>query len=158
MTDSSLFDPNAFLDATTTEAATKRPLLDPGLYRAKVGEVKTNSGTIEKGDRIGQPWLQYLIPLRIEVPQAIKDKHPGYPDTVTMTYRAFANLTEDNKGLAWGLGKNRELRVMREATGLNVAGAPFAPRMFEGKDVQVQIKHSLYKGEAVEELENVFKV
>ena len=58
----SSFDPNVFLHAQTTEVNEKRPPLpadnpaaEDALYLAVIGEIKTASGTIEKGDRAGQP-------------------------------------------------------------------------------------------------------
>ena len=54
----SQFDPNVFLDAQQNEVNEKRPALptenpddENGLYTAVVGEIKTDAGTIGKGDR-----------------------------------------------------------------------------------------------------------
>lgn len=158
MTDQSMFDPGTFLDATTTEAAVKRPPLPPGLYVGTIQAVKTDSGTIGKGDRIGQPWLSFIVPIKIEVPAAVKEQFKDYPEQVTLTERPFADLTADHKGLDWGLGKNRGLRIIREATGTNTAGEVFAPRMLEGRQVQVQVVHELYNGETVEKIGGIFKL
>lgn len=153
----SMFDPNLFLDATTTEAAVKRPPLPPGLYDGVIQAVKTDSGTIGKGDRIGQPWLSFIVPIKIEVPAQIRDQYKDYPEFVTLTERPFADLTADGKGLDWGLGKNRGLRILRDATDTNTPGNPFSPRMLEGRRVKVQVTHELYNGDTVEKIGGVFR-
>src|SRR3990167_6994349 len=63
----SQFDPALFLDAQVNEVNTRRPPLPAtnpastdGFYTAVVGEVKTDTGTIEKGDRAGQPRLAMI--------------------------------------------------------------------------------------------------
>jgi hypothetical protein len=146
----SQFDPNVFLDAQVTEVNEKRPPLptenpeDPnGLYVAVIGEIKTDSGTIGKGDRIGQPWISMVIPLRIQVPAAVQGL--GLPPELTLTDRAFLDLTPQG-GLDNSKGKNRQQRAYRDATGMNVPGVPFAWRMLQGRTVKVKVTHELYEG------------
>ncbi len=94
----SSFDPNVFLHAQTTESNEKRPPLpaeNPGaedaLYTAVIGEIKTATGTIEKGDRAGQPWVSMLVPLRIQVPPEVQAI--GLSPELTLTDRVFLDLT-----------------------------------------------------------------
>ena len=157
----SAFDPNAFLDAQITEANEKRPPLPTenpddanGLYTAVVGEIKTDSGTIGKGERIGQPWISMVIPLRVQVPSSVQAM--GLPPELPLTDRVFLDLTPEG-GLDNSKGKNRGQRNYREATDTNKAGEPFAWRMITGKVVKVKVNHELYEGNIQERVGQVVK-
>ena len=146
----SQFDPSVFLDATTTEVNEKRPPIPTenpddsnGLYTAVIGEIKTDSGTIGKGDNIGKPWVSMIIPLRLQLPAAVQAL--GLPPELTLTDRAFLDLNPQG-GLDNSKGKNRRQKDYRDATGTNVAGQPFAWRMLQGKVVKVKVSHELYEG------------
>jgi len=156
----SAFDPNAFLDATTTEVNEKRPPLpeenpeDPsGLYTAVIGEIKADTGQIEKGDRAGQPWVSMVIPLRIQVPSVLQAM--GLPPELTLTDRAFLDLTPQG-GLDNSKGKNRAQRMYRDATDMNKPGEPFAWRMLQGRMVKLKIRHEMYQEQLQERVANVF--
>lgn len=144
----SAFDPAVFLDATTTEVNEKRPPIptenpeDPnGLYTALIGEIKTDSGTIGKGDNAGKPWVSMIIPLRIQVPASVQGL--GLPPELTLTDRAFLDLTPQG-GLDNSKGKNRRQKDYRDATGMNNPGEAFAWRMLQGKVVKVRVTHEMY--------------
>lgn len=150
----SAFDPSVFLDAQQNEVNEKRPPLptenpedEQGLYTAVIGEIKTDTGIIGKGDRVGKPWVSMLVPLRIQIPAAVQGL--GLPPELTITDRVFLDLT-DAGGIDNGKGKNRGQRNYREATDLNVPGEPFAWRMLTGKMVKVKISHEIYN-EAIQE-------
>ena len=150
----SAFDPNVFLDAQQTEINEKRPPLptenpedENGLYTAVIGEIKTDAGTIGKGDRVGQPWVSMLVPLRIQIPAAVQGL--GLPPELTLTDRAFLDLTPQG-GIDNAPGKNRLQRAYRDACDLNKPGEPFAWRMLTGRVVKVKINHELYQ-EAIQE-------
>jgi hypothetical protein len=156
----SSFDPNVFLHAQTTESNEKRPPLpaeNPGaedaLYTAVIGEIKTATGTIEKGDRAGQPWVSMLVPLRIQVPPEVQAI--GLNPELTLTDRVFLDLTPQG-ALDNSKGKNRAQRVYREACGMNKPGEPFAWAMLQGKTVKVKLTHELYNGEIVERVSGIF--
>jgi hypothetical protein len=155
----SQFDPSVFLDAQVNEANEKRPPLptenpdhENGLYQAVIGEIKTDSGTIGKGDRVGQPWISMLIPLRIQVPASVQGL--GIPPELTLTDRAFLDLNAAG-GLDNSKGKNRRQKDYRDATGTNVAGVPWAWRQLQGKVVLVKINHELYNDQIQERVGNV---
>ena len=150
----SQFDPSVFLDAQVNEVNEKRPPVPTenpddanGLYPAVIGEIKTDSGTIGKGDNIGKPWASMLIPLRIQIPSAVQDL--GLPPELTITDRAFLDLTAQG-GLDNSKGKNRRQKDYRDATGTNVAGVPWSWRQLQGKMVKVKINHELYN-DAIQE-------
>ena len=155
----SAVDPQAFLDAQTTEANEKRPTIpaenpeDPnGLYTAVIGEVKTDSGVIGKGDNAGNPWISMVIPLKLQLPSKIQAL--GLPAEFQLTDRVFLDLTPQG-GLDNSKGKNRGQRNYREATGMNKAGETFAWRMVTGKVVKVKLAHELYNGNIVEKVSTV---
>ena len=150
----SAFDPQAFLDAQTNEANEKRPTIPAenpadanGLFTAVIGEIKTDSGTISKGDNAGNPWISMIIPLKLQIPAAIQAL--GLPAEFQVTDRVFLDLTPQG-GLDNSKGKNRGQRTYREATGMNKPGETFAWRMLTGKIVKVKIAHELYNGNIVE--------
>ena len=39
-----------------------------GLYTAVIGEIKTDAGTIGKGEKAGQPWAAMLVPVKLQLP------------------------------------------------------------------------------------------
>lgn len=155
----SAFDPAAFLDATTTEVNEKRPTIpadnpdDPnGTYTALIGEIKTDSGTVGKGDNAGKPWISMVIPLKLQLPAAVQAL--GLPAEFQLTDRVFLDLTPEG-GLDNSKGKNRGQRAYREATGMNKPGETFAWRMLQGKVVKVKLAHELYNGNIVEKISAV---
>lgn len=144
----SAFDPNTFLDAQVNEVNEKRPPLptenpeDPnGLYTAVIGEIKTDTGIVSKGDNAGKPWVSMVIPLRVQVPASVQGL--GLPAELTLTDRAFLDLTPQG-GLDNSKGKNRAQRNYRDACDLNKPGEPFAWRMLQGRVVKVKVAHELY--------------
>jgi len=153
----SMFDPNSFLDAQTTEVNEKRPLLptenpttSDGLYVATIGEIPApKSGTISKGDNAGKPWVMMMAPLKIEVPAELQAL--GIPKTVTINYTAFLDLTAEGN-LDNSKGKNNAQRVLREAAGMNVPGQPFSWRMLTGRPVKVKVKHKSLNDTFVEDV------
>ncbi len=159
------FDPNLFLTATTQEVNEKRPPLPvenpaspDGLYTAVIGEVKMNSGTYEKGERVGQPWLQAVVQLNIEVPQQVQDGlglklEKG---TLVFTDRPFIDLTPQ-RTIDNSKGKNRAQKRYREAVDLNKPGDTFSWAMLTGRVVKVKMGHEMYQGEIQERIENVLK-
>jgi len=156
----SVFDPATFLDAVQTEVNEKRatipadnPATPDGLYTAIIGEIKTAYGTISKGDRIGQPWLQMVVPLKLQLPPEVQAL--GLPPEFQVTDRPMLDLTLQGS-VDNAKGKNNAQRFYREATGLNKPGEPFAWRMRQGRPVKVKLAHEMYQGNVVEKVAGVF--
>src|SRR3990167_2231999 len=156
----SAFDPAVFLDATTTDANEKRPPLPTenpadanGLYLAVIGEIKTATGIIGKGERIGQPWLQMVVPLRLQLPPQVQAL--GLSAEFQLTDRPMLDLTPQGS-IDNAKGKNNAQRLYREATGLNKPGETFAWRQMQGMQVKVKVQHELYNGNVVEKVGGVF--
>ena len=156
----SAFDPATFLDATTMEVNKKRPPLPTenpadtnGFYMAVIGEIKTATGTISKGERLGQPWLQMVVPLRLQLPPQIQAL--GLSAEFTLTDRPMIDLTAEGS-IDNAIGKNRAQFNYREATGTNKAGEPWSWRMLQGKTGKVKVAHEDYRGNIVEKVAGVF--
>lgn len=150
----SAFDPNLFLDAQISEQNEKRatiPVDNPdasdGLYTAVIGEIKTDSGTIGKGENIGKPWISMVVPLKLQFGAALQGL--GLPSEFQLTDRVFLDLTAQG-GLDNSKGKNNRQRIYRDATGLNKPGEVFSWRMMTGRVVKVKVVHELYEGNLVE--------
>jgi hypothetical protein len=157
----SQFDPNVFLDATTTEAATKRPPLPEtnpaspdGLYQGilKLPKFREWQG---KKDPSQSGWA-VDVPVMIDVPQQLQDQLK-LQSQVQLTSGGFVDMTPQG-AIDWSPGRNRVLRNFREATSQNTAGQAWAPRMLEGKVVKVKIVHDIYEGDVVDKVGNVFKL
>ena len=140
----SMFNVDEFLDAQTTDAATKRPPLPAGSeYTATIGEPVGRSG-----EKDGKSWAAVDFPMAIDLPDG---------GSVTLKYGTLLDVTDDNK-LDWSAGCNTGLRRLREATGLNEQGKTFTPRMLQGRQVKVKIKHRVYEGDIFDEIGAVAKV
>lgn len=155
----SVFDPNVFLDAQVDEVNEKRPTIpadnpdaEDGLYVSVIGEIKTDSGIIGKGDNIGRPWISMVIPHKLQFGAKVQELE--LPAEFQLTDRAFLDLTPEGS-LDNSKGKNRDQRSYREATGLNVPGEPFAWRMLQGRVVKVKLAHELYEGRIVEKISQI---
>jgi len=163
MSEVSAFDPNAFLEAQITEVTERRaplpehnPSTPDGLYTAVVGAPTVGgTGTIGKGDKMGQPWLQMVIPLSIEVPAEFQTSLK-LPAVLKISDRPFINLTAagtiDNTP-----GANMRMKAYRDATGMNNPGDAFSWRKLEGQVVKVKIKHEMYEDTIRENISQVLK-
>jgi len=149
----SAFDPQAFLDAQITEAFVKRPPIPAGDYIGIIGEVSVR--TWSKNEKSG---IAFDIPLALQIPSEVQQAlGVEFKDGIlNMRDSIFVDLNEAGM-IDTGIGKNRGLRVYRDATETNVAGQPFSPRQFIGKVITVRIKHDLYEGEPVERIGGVAK-
>jgi len=154
---SSIFSPDTFLDATTTQESTKRPPLPAG---------REFQGII-KGIKM-RPWQGKKDPTQggIAADLTIEFDLTSYPDVqqllggldkVQIVDGIMLDLTEGGS-IDYSPGKNGKLRRYRDATGLNSAGQPFSIRMLEGRVIRAKIKHDPYEGEIYDKIESVAKV
>ena len=152
MNDQSMFDPNLFLDATTTEALTRRPPLPAGMdFVGTVGEPVTRRGTKD-----GKNWTAVDFGIDVDL-GAYPDVHKQLnADKVTLKYGFVLDLN-DGGMIDWSVGKNNRLRKLREALGMNVPGQTFSMRSMQGRMVRVKIKHREFEGEMFEEIDSVSK-
>jgi len=149
------FDPGTFLDATITEANTKRSPIPAGTdVVAIIGEPKTRQWT-GKADPT-KSGIAVDVPLAIDL-SAYPDLQKSVgADRVILSDSIMLDLT-DNGGIDNSPGKNGKLRRYREALGMNTAGQPFSFRMMQGRMIKVKIKHRTYEGEIYDEVDSVAK-
>lgn len=120
----SQFDPEAFLQSTMSEPLTKRPPINPGSYSAVIGEPKAKQWS-KQDDATGEvkSGVVLNVPLTIDLP-ADEAARIGQPK-VTITGSVFLDMKDDGS-LDTAPGKNRDLRMYREALNLNNPGDKFS--------------------------------
>ena len=151
----SQFDPATFLDATTTEASTRRNPIPAGLDLAGVlGEVKARTWQGTKDP--SKSGVVMDVPVEIDL-NAYPDvmKQVGVPK-VTITDGIMLDLTEAGT-IDFSPGKNGKLRRYREALGMNKAGEVFSFRMMQGRQIKVKISHRTYEGDVFDQIDSVAK-
>lgn len=139
----SMFDPNQFLDMQTTESNDTKVVPVPvGEYLAQVTEVKA------------RPWTSKADPTKsgiaLDLQWEIEDANVKSllgRDKVTVKQGIMLDMTESG-GLDMGKGKNVGLGRVREATGLNTPGQPFAASMLTGRLAKITVKHRV-DGDAI---------
>lgn len=158
----SIFDPSQFLDSTTTDAAEKRDNLDTTKeYIAEITDVTARANQGRKEDNKDKTYLAFDFPVRIN----LKDEYPDIAakigiDQLTMKWGTLVDLTEGG-AIDWSKGKNNGLRMLREATGTNVAGEAWSARMMVGRRIRVQLKLREYpegSGNWLEDIKAIGKV
>lgn len=153
----SVFDSQTFLDATTTEANSRRPPLPAGRdFIGIIGDLKEPRQVQGKKDPT-QTYTFLELPIKIDL-TATPDVHTAIGvDSVVLNHSIRIDLTESGS-LDNSPGKNGGLRQLREALGLNVPGQSFSMRMMVGRPVRVKIKHETYEGEIFDRTDGVAKV
>lgn len=133
-----MFDVNNFMNAVITEVNDTKIVPCPaGEYHALIEKVEPKSGTIGKGERIGETWASLQLTMAIE-DEAVKTFCAR--DKVVVSNSVMLDLTPSG-GLDMGKGRNIALGRLREATGLNAPGSAFSPLMLVGRRIKVAIKH-----------------
>jgi hypothetical protein len=132
------FDAQNFMNAVFTEVNDTKIVPCPaGEFYAQIEKVEPKSGTIGKGERVGEPWASLAVTYTIE-DEAVKQLVGR--DIVRVTDGVMLDLTASG-GLDMGKGKNIALGRLREATGLNQPGKQFSPLMLVGQRVKVAVRH-----------------
>lgn len=149
----SAFSPEAFLDATITEPTVKRPPLPVEFdYTAVIGQITSREWT-GKADPT-KSGIALDIPLTLEIPAEVQASLGLSMSTIQMKDSIMLDLTP-NGMIDNSPGKNRRLRVYREALDMNKPGDVFSPRKMEGQAVKVKIVHKMWEGEIVENVGGV---
>lgn len=150
-----MFNPDQFLEQTVDQA------MDTVLIPVPVTE-EGYLAVIEKVD--ARAWQGKADPSKsgvtLEVLWEIHDENVKKEvgrEKVTIKQGIMLDLT-DSGNLDLGKGKNVGLGRLREATGLNVAGQPFAFSMLPGKMSKVTVKHREHEGQIYAEVKGVLKV
>lgn len=156
MTNASIFSPETFLDATTTEESVKRPPLPAGReFRSLIKGIKSRTWQGKKDPTQGGIVVDVTHEIDLSMYPDVQ-KLLGGIDKVTITDGIMLDLTEGGS-IDYSPGKNGKLRRYREACGLNVSGQAFSIRMFEGRIVLAKIKHVPYEGDTLDNIDSVAK-
>lgn len=144
-----MFNPDTFLQATTTEVNdTKKIPCPAGEYIAVVEKVEARPWQSKDGLKSG---------VALDITWAIDDpavKETVGRDNVQVRQGLMLDLLESG-GLDMGKGKNVALGRLREATGLNVPGQPFSPTMFAGRAAKVTVSHRVDGEDIYDEIKKV---
>lgn len=147
------FSPEAFLDMQVTESNDTKIIPVPvGTYNAVVTEVKCVSWAKKDDPSVGGLKLQITWELDSPEVKALLGR-----DKVTVRQEQMLDIT-DAGGLDMGKGRNVGLGRLREATGLNTPGQPFAFSMLTGRMAKVAIKHRVNGDEIYSEVGGVAKL
>jgi hypothetical protein len=156
------FDPALFLDATTTEAATRRPPLPVGDYIGTIGEPKSRAWESKKPDAKVKSGIAVDVPIEVDVqsylPTFSSENQKIFKDVQKVQLNASIMLDLNDGGMIdWGVGRNGALRRWREALDMNKPGEAFSIRMMSGRQVKIKVKHRVYEGEFFDEIDSVAK-
>ncbi len=154
----SIFDANAFLDATITDVQVKRPPLPAGSeFIATVGAPKIVPW--QKRDDPSSTGIKANVPMLIDTSTGIANGSlpQDYPTAVTITYGIMLDVTAAGS-IDLAPGRNTKLRQFREALGMNAPGSPFNWRAIEGRQVRVKISHRPFENELYDDIAAVAKV
>ena len=133
-----MFDAQNFMNAVFDEVNSTKLIPCPaGEFNAQIEKAETKSGTISKGDRIGEPWAQFAVTYVIEDASV---KALVGRETVKVIDGIMLDLTPSG-GLDMSIDKNLAFGRLREACGLNVKGEIFSPLMLIGKRVKISVRH-----------------
>ncbi len=153
----SIFDASTLLDATTTDALTRRPALPAGTeLLGTIMEPKPRQSQGKTDPTKVYTFLDIPIELDLTVrPDLMKQQ--GDLDKVTLTYGIGIDLNEAG-AIDTAPGKNGRLRQLRDALGLNDPGKSFNLRMLQGRQIRVVISHRTNDGEIYDQIDKVAKV
>ncbi len=156
MNDESSFDPATFLDATTTEALTRRPPLPIGDYLGIITDAVSRAWTSQKPDAKVKSGIAVDFKIDIELGSYPAAHKTCGVDKVIVNGGVMLDLNESGS-IDWGKGRNGALRRWREALDMNKPGEAFSIRQMVGRPILVKIKHRSYQGELYEEVDSVSK-
>lgn len=139
----SQFDSSLFMDATTTEALTKRPPLPIGSeWLGIITDLKAEAWESKKPEAKVKSGHKFAVTIDLDsATQPMIKEITGFDK---LTLEDGIMLETNATGIDWSPGKNGKLRTYREALGLNEAGQPFSPRMMIGRPIRVKISHREY--------------
>lgn len=154
--DTSIFDPNALLSTTTSDAFSRRPPIPAGTELVGViGEVKPRQNAGKKDPTKMYTFLD--IPIEIDLSQAPHIMEALGQPKVTLRDSCILDVTPAGS-LDGAPGKNGQLRRYREALDMNKPGEPFSLLAMQGRPVRVKIKNEDNNGELVDAVGAVAKV
>jgi hypothetical protein len=149
----SAFDAQSILDAQIDQPLIKRPPVPVGDYQGLIEDVKSRSWTSKDGLKTG---LALDVSMVVTLPPEVQSELGIESNTLKFTDSIMLDLTAQG-GIDNGVGKNRRLRIYREALDMNKPGDVFSPRKMIGQPLLVKMKHEIYEGEPIEKVASVAK-
>jgi hypothetical protein len=139
---SRLFDPITLLNQDLEANATRRDPLPQGEVIAQITKMAFKNGTIQKGDRAGQPWDRLDLTLEITDPEYLAQYGDGTQEKATTNLGIMIEMS-DTGGIAVGPNKNVRLGRLRDAAGVN--GRPLA--LIQGQFIRIKVDHKPHPDE-----------
>jgi hypothetical protein len=144
----SIFDPNALLNSTVTEAFTKRHPIPAGKELIGViGELKIRQNAGKKDPTKMYTFLDITIEIDLSQDPEVQSI-VGQPK-VTLRDSCILDTTPSGT-LDVAPGKNVGLRRYREALDMNTPGQPFSFSAMQGRPVRVKIKNEPYNDDIID--------
>lgn len=132
------FNPEAFMNSTTSEASATQYLQVPeGEYNASIDTVTPRSTQTGKA----------LLSIKWKVDDEAARNATGMAEP-SVFQTVWLDIKDDGT-LDGGPGKNVGLGKLREALGQNAPGKPWAPGMLVGGVAKIRVKHSIDKRDNV---------
>lgn len=136
----SAFNPEAFMNATTTDANDTQYVQVPeGEFQATIDKVEAKV--------VGQETPRPIINVSWKVTDSAAAEATGRAENY-VRQTLWLDVTESG-GLDFGKGKNVQLGKLRDALGQNKPGQAWAPGMLVGGVARVKVKHSIDKRDGV---------
>lgn len=143
---SKLFDPAMFGQMTFTASNSTEFIPFPaGDHDFIIIESKVDMWSSQEKGTSGLKLVLKVDPIDADG----KIKEETQRDKNELKYEVMLDVTEDGRGLDFGKGKNVRLGRLREYCDLNRPGQDFNFSMFVGKMVRLTVKHGVYKGEPI---------
>ena len=132
------FDAQNFMNQVFDETNDdKRAICPAGEFLAQIIKVEPKSGTIGKGERVGEPWASLSIQWNVTDPAVLA---LAKRDKVVVFQSVMLDLTA-NGGLDMGEQRNIALGQLRTSLGQNTKGQPWSPVMMTGQMAKIRVKH-----------------
>jgi hypothetical protein len=154
----STFNPEVFLNSTTTEENSTELLAVPeGEYLAVSGPISAESFRsydIKKGDRAGQKGYA------LDITWNINDESGALKEFLGRAPTARQSIMLDMKidgGLEFGKGRNVGLGRLREALGQNLSGRPWSFAMLGAQVAKIKVGHRIDNSRTYVEVKDVTK-
>ena len=100
--------------------------------------------------------IAWDIPLSVEIPAEVQASLKLTQSNLTMTDSIMLDITESGT-IDNSPGKNRKLRMYRDAIDMNKPGDVFSARKMTGKIIRVKVSHDLYEGQPIERIDGVVR-
>lgn len=156
----SAFDPNLFLDASTTDALVRRPPIPAGTELLGIlGEPKPRQNQGKKESNQGVVYTSLDIPVEFDLTQNPTVRQIVGQDKVILNYGFLVDLNAAGTAFDTSPGKNGRLRQLREVLDLNKPGQTFNLRMLQGRQARFKISHRINDadGEVYDQVDSVAK-